>query len=158
MLSQNHVLKQAFLLSPALFFGFAAQAQTSFYISKMTGLQEVPPVISEARGIGRLRVNTETGAISGEIGFCGLSGPATAAHIHQGFTATNGPVIVKLLYANSTDECETYSIPNPTTLTREQLDLLQHEGLYFNVHTTLNKGGEMRGQIVPRAEMEPISF
>jgi CHRD domain len=70
-----------------------------------------------------------------------LSGPATAAHIHMAPRGKPGPVIVPLCTPCTSPETGT------ATLTTAQVTLLRRAGLYVNVHTTRNPGGEIRGQL-----------
>ena len=70
-----------------------------------------------------------------------LSGPATAAHIHMAPRGKPGPVIVPLCTPCMSPETGT------ATLTTAQITLLRRAGLYVNVHTTRNPGGEIRGQL-----------
>jgi hypothetical protein len=81
--------------------------------------------------------------ITGGITFTGLTGAATAAHIHQ---LDTNPFITLVLAADGA----TATIPAGTTLTSAQYAELLAGYLYFNVHTPLPNGfpnGEIRGQI-----------
>ncbi len=65
----------------------------------------------------------------------------TAAHIHSGPRGVNGPVSIPIAdgpFEMQSDEVDINFI---------QLDDLLDEEFYFNVHTTQNPGGEIRGQI-----------
>lgn len=78
---------------------------------------------------------------------------AIAAHIHPGATGTNGSVLVStgLSAANG------IAMPNGTgsfsfngvnvSATDATSILANPQNFYFNVHTTLNGGGAMRGQL-----------
>jgi CHRD domain-containing protein len=71
-----------------------------------------------------------------------LSGPATAAHIHMAPRGKPGPVIVPL--------CGPCTAPETgsATLTTAQVAMIRRAGgLYVNVHTARNPGGEIRGQL-----------
>jgi hypothetical protein len=68
-----------------------------------------------------------------------LSGPATAAHLHRGEPGTPGPVEITLDHTTLTG--------TTSALTAEQLADLFDGLLYVNVHTELNTGGEIRGQV-----------
>ena len=76
-----------------------------------------------------------------KLTFSGLSGPATAAHIHLGIRGHAGPVAIPL--------CGPCSSPNrgSAIVTPTQATALLHAGGYVNVHTTKNTTGEIRGQI-----------
>src|SRR5206468_667788 len=75
-----------------------------------------------------------------------LTGPPTASHIHQAAAGVNGPVIVTLDPSPVTGTSGTYS-GTTSALTDAQVTALQTDGLYVNVHTAANPGGEIRGQI-----------
>jgi hypothetical protein len=108
---------------------------------KLTGAEEVPPVNASGSGEGSIRV-AEDGAVSGSVTTTGVQG--TMAHIHQGAKGANGPVIVPL-----TKSGDTYTVPAGAKLNAAQMSALKSGGLYVNVHTNANKGGEVRGQLKP---------
>jgi hypothetical protein len=85
--------------------------------------------------------------ITGGITITGLTPSTGGHHIHQapaGDPTANGPVIIGLLLAS---DGMTAVVPPNSTLTQAQFDALLDGELYFNVHTTTNPGGEIRGQI-----------
>jgi len=99
-------------------------------------------------GRGAVVVNPVTKAITGGITFTGLTGNATAAHIHR----ANGDVAVGLQLANNTATGvnATGALLNNITLSDADYAELLAGTLYFNVHTPLPNGfpnGEIRGQI-----------
>ena len=59
----------------------------------LTGAQEVPPVKTEAKGNAEIKVASDK-TVSGSVSTTGMNG--VAAHIHQGATGRNGPVIIPL--------------------------------------------------------------
>ncbi len=73
--------------------------------------------------------------------FSGLTGPATAAHIHLGAIGHAGPVEIPLC-----GPCAT-TVKGTSPVTATQATALLHGGDYANVHTAKNMGGEIRGQI-----------
>lgn len=107
----------------------------------LTGAEEVPPVKAAGSGSGSFRV-AEDGTITGSVSTKGVAG--TMAHIHQAAKGQNGPVIVPL-----TKNGDTYSVPAGRKLTDAQMKAFKAGGLYVNVHTAANKGGEVRGQLTP---------
>jgi hypothetical protein len=113
----------------------------------LNGGQEVPRVTTEGTGTGTLTVNHITRAISGSIVFSELTSNSTEAHIHQNAAGANGPVIVPLTGGDGVTS-GTYTIPDGTVLTQDQFAALVTNNLYFNVHTSINPGGEIRGQIL----------
>ena len=48
-----------------------------------------------------------------------------------------------------TKKGDTYSVPEGRKLTEAQMKAWKAGELYVNVHTSANKGGEVRGQINP---------
>ena len=108
---------------------------------KLTGAEEVPPVQASGSGEGTIRVNSD-GTVSGEVKTTGVEG--TMAHIHQGAKGQNGPVIIPL-----TKSGDTYTVPAGAKLNDAQIKAFKEGGLYVNVHTAKNKGGEVRGQLTP---------
>jgi hypothetical protein len=111
----------------------------------LSGDQENPATGSAATGEGQLQVNLLTGAATGNLVVSGMT--PTAAHIHDGFAGTNGPVLIPFeARAGTTD---TFDVPANTTMTPEQLDKLETGALYLNAHSAAFPSGEIRGQIVP---------
>ena len=108
---------------------------------KLSGANEVPPVNAGGSGEGTIRVNSD-GTVSGSVTTTGVQG--TMAHIHQGAKGQNGPVIIPL-----TKSGDTYTVPAGAKLNDAQMKAFKDGGLYVNVHTAANKGGEVRGQLNP---------
>jgi CHRD domain-containing protein len=108
---------------------------------KLSGAEEVPPVQTSGTGEGTIRVNSD-GAVEGSVKTTGVDG--TMAHIHQGAKGQNGPVIIPL-----TKSGDTYTVPAGAKLNEAQIKAFKEGGLYVNVHTAKNKGGEVRGQLTP---------
>jgi hypothetical protein len=121
-------------------------AQVASIPVELDGTQEVLPVATVGTGVGDLFVNTATGEISGVFEFSGLTTPTTAGHIHNGAAGVNGPIIVPLIGGVGVTE-GSMSVPAGTVLPPAQLDALMSDGLYVNIHTSANPGGEIRGQI-----------
>ncbi|MFK7893408.1 MAG: CHRD domain-containing protein [Granulosicoccus sp.] len=122
---------------------------SSTFITPLSPKQEVPPLQDNAtaQGEGNLTIaRSGSGAISGSVSVSGLTGPATAAHIHRGFGGTNGGVELAL---TGNEDGTLLSVPDGSVLTPEQLTALAEGELYINVHTAANPGGEVRGQIIP---------
>ena len=108
---------------------------------KLSGAEEVPPVMAQGSGSGSFRL-AEDGTLSGSASTTGVQG--AAAHIHQAAKGQNGPVIVPL-----SKNGDTYSVPAGRKLSDAQMQAWKAGNLYVNVHTAANKGGEVRGQINP---------
>ena len=111
----------------------------------LSGDNEVPRVDTVARGRAAVTLNTATGAIVVQAQVDGLDG-ASAAHVHDGFAGQNGPVLVGLMQ-DSGDAGHWFV--EDGVLTETGIDDFLAGGLYVNVHSPANPGGEVRGQIVP---------
>jgi hypothetical protein len=130
-------------------FAFTAQAQMKTVTVQMTEPQEVPPHQGAGAGTAVLTLDPATKTVSWKVTWQGLSSPAIMAHIHGPATpTTNAPPIVWLSAKGKMDP-----MPNPLAgsgkMTDAQWADLMAGKDYVNVHTTTNKGGEIRGQITP---------
>ncbi|MCB9355571.1 MAG: CHRD domain-containing protein [Lewinellaceae bacterium] len=103
--------------------------------------QEVPP--NASTGIGAAVVSTDRLNTNMDYLFIvdGLSGNATAAHIHDGAIGVSGPVAIAL------------NTPSPASsgmvqITGADAVKLESGDTYLNVHTAANPAGEVRGQVL----------
>ena len=111
----------------------------------LSGDNEVPAVATAASGTGVLALNPTTNQISGFVKTTGITG--TVAHIHEGVAGVIGGVIVPL--AQTAADSGLWVVPAGQLLTASQVASFNAGNLYFNVHSTANPVGEMRGQILP---------
>ena len=89
---------------------------------------------------------TFTGDITGRklkltLKFSGLTGPATAAHIHMGAKGVSGPVVVPLCGPCKSPLSKTVSI------SASVIAAIKKGKAYVNVHTAKYPAGEIRGQL-----------
>ena len=118
-----------------------ALGQTTTYKITLTASEEVPPNSSKGTGSADLTYDANTKLLKWKVTYSGLSGPATAAHIHgPADKGQNAPIVIGF-------ENPASPIEGSKTLTDAQAADLQAGKLYINVHTAENKGGEIRGQI-----------
>jgi hypothetical protein len=107
--------------------------------------QEVPPNKSGGTGSADFTLDPSTKQLSWKISYSGLTGDATAAHIHgPAAPGANSGVVVNLAPSGLKNPIE-----GSTTLTDAQVGDLTSGKDYVNIHTAQNKGGEIRGQITP---------
>ncbi len=142
--------------SPDITDSLVSQAGTSF-IANLTGDQENPPVTTEATGEATLTLNADN-TLTYEVRARGFSGPllsvppgadpTSSAHIHSAPAGQNGGIILFLEPPVPPGPDEFVWTGTTAALTPEQLDALFNAGLYVNIHTEPNMGGEIRGQIV----------
>ena len=108
----------------------------------LSGAQEVPPVNTQGTGTSSIVVTGDKN-ISGNIEVKGFNGGA--AHVHEGATGQNGPVVIPLVKSGD----NTWSVPANTILTSQQFDAYQRGNLYVNVHSAAYPTGEVRAQLKP---------
>jgi hypothetical protein len=121
----------------------AASAATVHYTASLSGRSEIPKTDTKGKGKFDAKFDTQSKILTYTLTFDGLTGPATAAHIHgPANRSQTAGVVVPLGGQNPTSP-----ISGSTTLTADQLKMLQSAKLYVNVHTAANPGGEIRGQI-----------
>ncbi len=137
------MLCRSFVLAGAVvMFAGAASAATVKYHAAMNGAAEVPPTKSSGSGEMTASLDTATHELSYDVTFKGLSGDATAAHIHGPAEAgKNAGVVVPLGTAPKSP------IHGSAKLTPEQEQQLTSGMYYVNVHTKEDPGGEIRGQL-----------
>ncbi|MBB3839588.1 hypothetical protein FHS57_003597 [Runella defluvii] len=105
----------------------------------LTGANEVPPVTTSATGRMEGVYNKETKKLTYTITYSGLT--ATAGHFHSGNSWEPGPVVYNFGSALNSP------ISGSWELNQQQENLLFSGLLYANIHTAVNKGGEIRGQV-----------
>ncbi|HZV69945.1 MAG TPA: CHRD domain-containing protein [Saprospiraceae bacterium] len=110
---------------------------------KLRGNSENPPVTTDGFGLATFYFKEDKTTAYINVTVHGLSGPATAAHIHEGIIGVNGPVIFPLNVVGNRIQME---IPG---ITPAQFGKFVDGSYYINVHTAANPGGEIRGQIFP---------
>jgi hypothetical protein len=108
----------------------------------LSGGEEVPPVTTSASGTGGFTVGSD-GSIEGKVTTTGITG--TAAHIHMAPRGANGGVIVPLAKTGDNE----WSTAAGARLNEAQLAAYRSGGLYVNVHSAANPGGEIRAQLAP---------
>jgi hypothetical protein len=112
------------------------------YEATLAGAQEVPPNPSPGRGVAEVQINTSTNVLTWKVTYSGLTGPATAAHIH-GPAAPGQNVGVVVPFTNVTAQ----PIQGQATITPAQYGDLAAGLWYVNVHSARYPDGEIRGQL-----------
>lgn len=106
----------------------------------LSGANENPPLTTNATGKFVGTLNQETRLLKFTLTFSGIT--PNAGHIHSGAVGVNGPVIIP--FPSLTTSPYSYEV----VLTTAQVDLLKTNMLYTNLHTPVNPGGEIRGQLM----------
>jgi len=114
----------------------------------ISGLNERPtPLTNSAAGLGLFSL--EGNQLAFNITYSGLSGTATAAHIHgpASSSASTG-VQIDLGKFHAGPFATSGAFSGVVTLTDVQRTMVANGQSYFNIHTGANPGGEARGQLV----------
>ena len=115
------------------------------YKATLNAASEVPPVASTGTGTADVWYDPGTKTLSWTVTYSGLTGPATMAHFHgPAAPGANAGVVVPI---------GTAGMGNPVTgsivLDDAKAGQLAAGQWYVNIHTDKNKGGEIRGQVMP---------
>ncbi|PLZ03373.1 CHRD domain-containing protein [Burkholderia sp. WAC0059] len=123
----------------------AAFADTVALKANLEPSSEVPPHATHGHGQLNATFDTTTDTLTWTVTYGGLSSPAIAAHFH-GPAPVGQNAKVQIPIAKS-------DLPSPikgsAKLDQQQVTDLLGGQWYFNVHTTQNPGGEIRGQVLP---------
>jgi CHRD domain len=162
-----HSLAGVFLLAAAV--AMPASANVIQYSADLSGIVEIPPNVSPGLGTVLITVDFNTLAMRVEVSFSGLLGNTTASHIHcctltPGSTnvmvATQLPNFVGFpLGVTSGTYDHTFDMSlatsyNPAFVTLKGgisgafdalVDGMATGNAYYNIHTNLFPGGEIRG-------------
>jgi hypothetical protein len=145
----------------------------------LSGANEVPVVPSPGAGTVTVVLDPTAETIQILAGFFGLTTPDTAAHIHccaplgaNAGVATTLPAfagfplgVTQETYLSPLFSLQDASFYNPAFVTLqgglEQAEAALIAGIengqtYFNIHTMLNPGGEIRSQLLPLGVPGPI--
>ena len=126
----------AFTLAPAA-------AELVKYKAALDGPGENPPTASKGVGAIEAAYDTATKTLTWSGSYSDLTGPEVAAHFHgPAPIGKNAGVLVPV-------DAKASPFQGSTVLTDEQAKDFADGLVYFNVHTAQNKGGEIRGQLVP---------
>ena len=118
--------------------------------AKLDPFQEQNNVVSAGRGTASLWLTDEGLAYSVTID--SLTGDIAAAHFHDARAGVNSGVVKTIsgdFVGNTANGMWTAADDEP--LTDDLLVALLTGGLYLNVHTAANPGGEIRGQVLVNA-------
>jgi CHRD domain-containing protein len=129
-------------LAVTAYAGAARNANPIMIAAKLTAKEEVPAqAVKNAKASGSFTGDITGHKLTWTLKFSGLTGPATAAHIHLGGMGVSGNVVVPLC-----GPCKS-SLHGTATLSAALLKDLKVHKLYVNVHTAKNPAGEIRGQL-----------
>jgi hypothetical protein len=142
--------------------GQVLPAGNSYFQAYASGGYEVPANVSTAQGGISLEFDGSTLVVTGA--FNGLTGDyieevgstGSGVHLHAGYAGENGPVEIALTPSVGEDgRSGTFEAENNTfeDVPAEVVERLANRGHYLNIHTEAFPAGEIRGQVVPQANI-----
>ena len=111
--------------------------------ANLSASQEVPTNTSTATGAAEVQFNENTNMLTWKVTFTGLTGPATAGHIHGPAPAGQNAGVV-IPFAGNMDA---QPVMGEMTVTPAQYADMAAGLYYVNIHTARFPGGEIRGQL-----------
>ena len=140
-----------------------ASAQNFTLTATLTGAQETPApgLNTGAFGNATVVVNMRTRMVTWTVNVFNLPSGVTAGHIHVGAVGTPGPTVINFTVPTgaSNDFNITGSAVDTTFTLRpdqgirsadDMFQALLGGNTYVNVHSAVNGGGEIRGQLTPK--------
>jgi len=122
--------------------GLSVAAGSASWSAPLTSGQEIPrQVAKDAAAHGQFTATLAGSKLKWKLTFAGLTGPATAAHIHLAAKGKSGNVVVALCGPCKSGQSGTATIPASVK------SAFAKHLLYVNVHTGKNAAGEIRGQL-----------
>jgi hypothetical protein len=121
-----------------------ARAEQVRLSANLDGVSEVPSVESPGTATATVLFDKDTGTVSWDVYWTGLSGDPTAAHFHGPASKHNKAGVQVDLGGNG------FVSPFRGTaqLTDEQAGQLLDGQWYINIHTAAHPDGEIRGQVL----------
>ena len=130
-----------------------------YFYAPLSGVAQVPqPANTNGKGMAILEMTRNQALLSGSISDLSAAVDTTIAggiHIHSNWAGANGPVI-RLISANFDNGLTsgTFGVQNNNyEWTASEIVALMDRGFYVNVHSQAFPAGEIRGQILPPAQM-----
>jgi hypothetical protein len=135
-----------------------AQAQTVRFTATLSGANETPGVITGAFGTADVTWDVATQTLNWIIDVFNMPSGTTNAHFHVAGPGVAGPTVVNIAfpaqisndYRLTGSATATNLLPRADQGIRSWQDFEQSlfgEQLYINIHSTVNPGGEIRGQV-----------
>jgi hypothetical protein len=122
-----------------------SRAAGTTFKADLKASSEVPANSSGGTGSATVTVDPATNKITWNVTFSGLTGAATAVHIHG--PAPVGKNAGVMIWLSTKGQPAASPVTGSGSLTAAQVSDLQNGQCYVNVHTAKNPGGEIRGQL-----------
>jgi hypothetical protein len=140
-----------------------ASAQVIVATATLGGGEETPILLSGGSATAEVAVDISAKEFAITLRVFNIPTTTTAAHIHVGGKGVAGPVVVDFpnIAGRLGDFTTTFRVgeaafrPSAAIGINSIDDVIQAVmtgNAYVNIHTTTNPGGEIRGQLVPKAQ------
>jgi hypothetical protein len=173
-LRSGSLLAAAFLLNVSSAIPQNTYGGPARFDAELNSFKTAPSLFTNGKGTTRVWIDYNSGSISYELSYSGLSSHVTQAHIHFAQSGVNGNIIVYLcdntgLAPSGTPACpdsgtvtgkvtaaDVNPPNNPLPVTDQGISpgdfaalvaAIVHDTGYVNVHTTTYPAGEIRGQL-----------
>jgi hypothetical protein len=137
----------------------SAQAQTIEFTALLSGANEVPGVVTGAGGTAKITLDRGTNTVTYAVDVYNMPSGTTQAHFHASGPGVAGPVVVNFpVQVNISND---YRISGSATAADlvprtaqgigswdDFIQALMLGQIYVNVHSAVNPGGEIRGQVI----------
>jgi hypothetical protein len=142
-----------------LFVTGAAQAQTIRFTAQLSGANETPGIVTGAFGTADVTWDVATQTLNWIIDIFNMPSGTNNAHFHVAGPGVAGPTVVNIAFpANISNDYRltgsataTNLLPRADQGIRSWQDFEQSllgGQIYINIHSALNPGGEIRGQVL----------
>jgi hypothetical protein len=139
-------------------------ASVTNYRAHLAGRNEVPPVDTRGQGQAIFKLSADGSSMDYKLIAANIK-DVTQAHIHCGSAGVNGPVVVFLYgfgptvspngvlaegtitQADVIARPDSAACPGGVATLAELVSHIEAGNAYVNVHTVVNPGGEIRGQM-----------
>ena len=136
-----------------------AQAEVVRMMAKLSGANETPGVLTGAFGTASVTVDTTAGTVTWSVDVWNMPSGTNNAHFHVGGPGIAGPTVVNIPFPAgiSNDYNLSGSASSATAGLRPDQGIRSWEDflqslvggeVYINIHSAVNGGGEIRGQVV----------
>ncbi|CAN5174510.1 hypothetical protein BH23BAC3_BH23BAC3_00480 [soil metagenome] len=136
-------------------------ANKTYFQAYASGGHEVPSTVSTAQGGISLEWDGSDLVVTGSFAGLGsdyieVGDTGSGSHLHVGFAGENGPVEISLTPTLGEDNRSGTFLADDNTFTDVSADIVEtltNRGHYLNIHTEDFSAGEIRGQVVPEANI-----
>ena len=139
-----------------------AQAQVVNFTALLSGNNETPApgVLTGAWGSAVVTADGSTGTVTWDIQVWNMPSGTNNAHFHVGGAGVAGPTVINIPFPANisndyrlTGSATALSAARPDQGIRTMEDFIQSlvgGQIYLNIHSAVNAGGEIRGQVLVR--------